>query len=358
MELKRLQRSSLLAATALSVSVLIAPSAVAQPQPITLESRLASIAEEVSAKIEAAKRDTIAVLPMPHPDGTCTVLSVYVADELSQLLSTLPNKQLKITERMQLEQIMKEAQLPDDGLLYPQTTQQLGKISGIEALVVGSLTPVGDQVRVQLRIIATDTARTVASVAASIPKTPAVVELLGKAVTAGPLCSARQPAPTPPTAAAPTPPPQPPVSPDASKTVQGVRVNLDSIATPDRGTISINLIITNAGNKDVRILALESYGKSPVLTSSAHAPNSGRVVGFTVCSDGPRGCLGEVPPSRWTLLTKGEQLAISFTFNERVPPAGTKLNLSFNLMLLVENPGSATKFVALPYLLRAEMPSR
>ena len=135
----------------------------------SVESGLQSLAQEIVTKSVAQDRNSIAVLPFPNADGSCSVLSTYIADELIQALFSIPNSPLSIIERNQLEAIVNEIQIGAGGLLNPETTQSLGKVSGVKALTVGTITQIGDRIRITARLVATDTGRTISAAAVSNP---------------------------------------------------------------------------------------------------------------------------------------------------------------------------------------------
>jgi hypothetical protein len=76
----------------------------------------------------------------------------------------------------------------ESGMLNPTTTKELGNISGVEALTLGTITIIGDTVRITARLVATDTAQTVSAAAVSVPKTEAVSKLLAQPIAGGPGC--------------------------------------------------------------------------------------------------------------------------------------------------------------------------
>lgn len=164
-----------IAATILTVSAAqIAHAQVAG----TVEQGLEELAATIAAKSREAERTTIAVLPFPNADGTCSVLSTYVVDELILALFSLPDTQLDIIERSQLEALIRELQIGEGGLLNPATTKELGNLSGVNALTIGTITVIGDLVRLNARLVATDTGKTLSAAAVTVPKTSALSTLL------------------------------------------------------------------------------------------------------------------------------------------------------------------------------------
>jgi class 3 adenylate cyclase len=59
-------------------------------------------------------------------------------------------------------------------------------MSGVSALTVGTITVLGDAVRLNARLVATDTGRTISAAAVTVPRTQTVADLLGRPVASGP----------------------------------------------------------------------------------------------------------------------------------------------------------------------------
>jgi hypothetical protein len=60
-----------------------------------VETGLAQLAQQIVSKSAAAGKTAVAVLPFPNSDGTCSVLSNFIADELIQNLFSVPGSQLE-----------------------------------------------------------------------------------------------------------------------------------------------------------------------------------------------------------------------------------------------------------------------
>jgi TolB-like protein len=146
----------------------------------SVEDGLKMLADQIVEKSVAADRKTIAVLPFPNSDGSCSVLSTYLVDELILGLFSVPNSPVTIIERSQLEALISEMKIGAGGLLNPKTTQKLGSISGVQALTVGTITVIGDTVRVNARVVDTETGRTISAAGVTLPRTSAVTQLLQK----------------------------------------------------------------------------------------------------------------------------------------------------------------------------------
>ena len=153
----------------------------------SLEDGVAELAQEIVEKSQAENKHTIAVAAFPHADRSLSVLSNYLVDELVLALFAVPNNNLQIVERSQLESIFEEMELNSTGRVDLATARELGNLHGVDALVVGSITTIGDRVRVIARLIETDTGRVFSSAATTIPKTETTTDLMNQKLVDQPL---------------------------------------------------------------------------------------------------------------------------------------------------------------------------
>jgi TolB-like protein len=328
--------------TAIAVFTSTCLSAVASAQsPGSLESGIATLAEDIAKKNSDAGMDTIAILPFPNTDGSCSVLSVLVVDELIQSMFSVPRTRLKIVERAQLERIIGEHKFAAEGLLDPKTVQRFGMVSGVKGLTIGSLTSIGDQVRINARLIATETGHTVSAAAVTIPRTNAVAELMAKPLATGPLCSRTQTASASAqgtSASAASEPAAP------SRTAQGIRASLERVGKAGHGGTTFGLVLTNVTDKPVKIIALSFYEISPILTRSTGEGRTGRLVGMPTCEGGSGQrvdrCL-TVP--NWLELDKGGQVSLSATFNDSYQQ-GQTAGLSVQVLVAKESTGQPKSY--------------
>lgn len=178
------------AALVAAVLLFAASPAPAEVAP-SLDAGLTQLAADIVTKSKAKDRNKIAVLPFPNTDGSCSVLSNFLVDKLINSLFQVPDSGQTIVERSQLEALLDELEMGDKGLLDASTTQKLGSIHGVQALVLGSITPSTNQIEVTARLVATDTGAVFASASTTFPRTSDISEWLRQPVTSGPNCGTK-----------------------------------------------------------------------------------------------------------------------------------------------------------------------
>ena len=260
----------------------------------SVEDGLRVLAGQIVQKTSAADRTKIAVLPFQNADGTCSVLSTYIVDELTLALFSVPDSKLTLIERSQLEALIAELTIGESGLLNPATTKELGNVSGVEALALGTITIIGDTVRITARLVATDTAQTISAAAISVPKTEAVSKLLAQPIAGGPGCgmfvakgakggggqAANAGASTVPGVA--VLPPQT----DNRFSSGGLDFIVQSISrSKDNKTINVVLGVVNTDEKPAKALFLGS--QAALLDNMGNQAFAQSVTGIQVCLNGP-----------------------------------------------------------------------
>lgn len=103
-------------------------------------------------------------------------------------------KGYRVIDRTHLKAILQEHKLAASGVIDPATARQLGKLAGVDTLITGTLTPLGDSVRLSVKALDAETAAMVAATALNIPRTSAIDDLLGRAVAGGGQDDSRAPA--------------------------------------------------------------------------------------------------------------------------------------------------------------------
>lgn len=178
-----MEKSKFISTVALVVCVMIGMPRLVQAQGV--EEGIRQLAEQIVERSASADKTTIAISAFPHADDTCSELSNYIADELVLNLFSVPGNNLSIVERSQLGQIFSEIELSMTGAVDANTTQELGRIAGVDTLLVGSITDMGDELRVNARMLDTETAQVFSAAAVNIPRTSTIQGLFERRASSG-----------------------------------------------------------------------------------------------------------------------------------------------------------------------------
>jgi len=153
---------------------------------------LKTVSASLANRVAASGRKTVAVIDFTDLQGNVTELGRFLAEELSVDLVN-DAKGFEVIERTQLKTILQEHKLAATGVIDPQTARKLGQIAGVDALVTGTITPLGDSVRLSAKVLDTTTAKMIGAYTVDIPKTKAIEELLAKGIGDSPPSSGPEP---------------------------------------------------------------------------------------------------------------------------------------------------------------------
>lgn len=162
--------------------VFLCGSAFAQSQSVDKE--ISTLAEKLAAQVKESGRKKITVLDFADLQGRTTELGRFLAEQLSVSLVERRSG-FSIMDRANLKTILAEHKLTVEGLIDPENAKKLGLFSGVDAIVLGSVTTLADEVAITTKIIATDTAEIVGAAKARIPKAKEIAHLLESAISNG-----------------------------------------------------------------------------------------------------------------------------------------------------------------------------
>ncbi|CAK8720852.1 MAG: TolB amino-terminal domain-containing protein [Candidatus Electronema aureum] len=145
------------------------------------EKEIEELSAQMAEKIAGKGKKTVAVVDFTDLEGNVTQLDQFIAEEFSVALASA-GKGFRVIDRTRLKSIIKENKLAATGLIDPATASKLGKIAGVDALVTGTLTPFGDNVRLTVKVLDSETADIIDSAKSNFAKTQAINELFGKEI--------------------------------------------------------------------------------------------------------------------------------------------------------------------------------
>jgi hypothetical protein len=153
---------------AVLVVILVAASATRIAVAQTYEEALKVVAADLVTKLEAAKQHSGTVLDFTDLQGVPNELGRFLAQELSdQLVSA--GKTISFVDRSNIQTLLRENKLSAEGFVSPETTKKIGNLIGIDTVIFGTTTLLGDKVRLSVRAVSVETGWIVATQSASLP---------------------------------------------------------------------------------------------------------------------------------------------------------------------------------------------
>ena len=193
------------------------------------------------------------------------------------------------------------------------------QIAGVDALIIGSITPFGENIRITFKVIATDTAHVIGAARTSIAKTGAVEELLGREIAWG------SPAAVPGQATA--------FIHSSNRSLGSVKPFKNSFLhvfpvsaalSQDKQQVTLTLNFTNITKKDIRIALSPGVNEKVMIDNLG---NEWRLASRAV------GILTKYDPKDGTILAPGQNATVIMIFRpvkESTTP-GNVFNFSANL---------------------------
>jgi len=145
---------------------------------LALAQDLKTVSSSLSSRIAASGRKTVAVIDFTDLQGNVTELGRFLAEELSVDLVN-DARGFEVIDRTHLKSILQEHKLATTGVIDPQTARKLGQIAGVDGLVI---IPLGDSVRLSVKVLDTSTAKMIAASTVEVPKTKAIEDLLARGI--------------------------------------------------------------------------------------------------------------------------------------------------------------------------------
>jgi len=145
------------------------------------EHEIKGMSSSIAASITQSGKRTVAVVDFTDLQGNITELGRFIAEELSIDLTNTA-RGFVIIDRTHLKKLLNEHKFSISGLADPAAAKKLGQIAGVDAIVTGSVTPLGKIVKVSCKVIATDTAMVIGAAKDDIVRTRGIDELLDKEI--------------------------------------------------------------------------------------------------------------------------------------------------------------------------------
>jgi len=177
------------------ISISLTSCATTQNQPIVeaesfeepeitnnLDNSLSDLTTQITNSISEDGKKKIAVIEFSDLEGNVTQFGKYLAEELiTRLFRT---KKFEVVERQLLNKIISEQKLSITGMIDPKSAKELGRILGVDAIVSGTITEFDADLKVNSRIISTETGKVFGVAATNIVKDDDVRKLMGIISTA------------------------------------------------------------------------------------------------------------------------------------------------------------------------------
>src|ERR1700744_2481880 len=144
-----------------------------------IDTGLSNLASNLAGQIESQGKKKVAVIDFTDLDGGTSKLGKYIAEQLTVDL-VIDRKDFSVLDRANLKKVLDEHKLTATGLIDPDNAKKLGQFAGVDALILGTITPKDRSVSLTAKIITTDTAEIVGATRTEFKKDDTIQELMAK----------------------------------------------------------------------------------------------------------------------------------------------------------------------------------
>jgi len=138
---------------------------------------LTDVATKLAGLINDNSKRKIAVLDFTDLQGGSSELGKYVAEQLIVNL-VMVKSNFSVLDRANFRKLLAEHKLTATGLIDPENAKKLGQFAGVDALILGTITPKNSKIGLTAKIITTDTAEIVGAAKAEFNSDETVKPLL------------------------------------------------------------------------------------------------------------------------------------------------------------------------------------
>ncbi len=144
------------------------------------ENEVQALAEKLAGYLSQDRTTTtVAVVEFRDLEGGTTGLGRFLADQFSVHLVNSPG--FELFNRSKLARLIDEIRLSDEGLVSPESAKRL-ELEGVEVLVTGTVTELGNAAQLSVAALRTSTGRVVAAVTGKISLSGDLQVLAGRRI--------------------------------------------------------------------------------------------------------------------------------------------------------------------------------
>ena len=142
-----------------------------------IDEAIKKLADKISVSMAEKNKTKIAVIPFQDlSSDVVTTLGKYIAEELTTALFN--SGKFNIVERNLLNKVLDELKLAQSGAVDPSSAKELGKITGVDAVVTGTIQDLVGRVAINCRLIETQTGNIFAAASEKITKDETISVML------------------------------------------------------------------------------------------------------------------------------------------------------------------------------------
>jgi TolB-like protein len=142
-----------------------------------MDTELSNLTDKLATQISDHGKKKVSVIDFADLQGHSSELGKYIAEQLTVDM-VMGKHDFSVLDRANLKSILAEHKLTAEGLVDPENAKQLGKFAGVDAIVLGTIIPKGQDISLTAKIITTDTAEIVGAARAEFKTNDTVQQFI------------------------------------------------------------------------------------------------------------------------------------------------------------------------------------
>ena len=170
---------------ALFLAISFGPPAAGLGAKATMDAAITKLGEQLRSPIAGTQIKRVGVSEFKPTSGAEVKLGPYLADRVTAVL--VQGGSVEVIERAKLDVILAEQSFGVSDLVDASSAQELGRLLGIQAFVVGSYTVLDKNIEVSARLVDVGTGKMLAAATAKVKKDKDAQSLIEPLVSEAPL---------------------------------------------------------------------------------------------------------------------------------------------------------------------------
>jgi curli biogenesis system outer membrane secretion channel CsgG len=156
------------------------PVEVRKDNSASLDQQLNNLTAQIIASFNQSNVSKIAVIEFADLEGNVTQLGRFIAEELITRIFT--TGRFDVVERNLLQKVLEEQKLGMTGYIDQETAISLGQILGVDAIITGSISDLGPNIKINARLISTESGSVFAVASVTVTKDNTIKLLMGETI--------------------------------------------------------------------------------------------------------------------------------------------------------------------------------
>mgnify|MGYP001600989273 FL=1 len=143
-----------------SAVIIVLLSSLCTAAEYRLQDGIVEIANQISRSMKNKNAKSVAILDFTELSGAKLLFGGYLSEKL--IFEIFRIEGLKVIERNKLNEVLRELTLQNTGMMDGNSIKELGRILGVDALLIGTITDMGTSVDINGRLVNTQSAEILA----------------------------------------------------------------------------------------------------------------------------------------------------------------------------------------------------